>query len=341
MNRAKPIVIMGPTAGGKSELAVALAERLSGEIISADSMQVYRHMNAGTAKPEPALQQRAPHHMIDIVEPTERFTVADWLAQTLGIIARLREQGRLPIVVGGTNLYIKALVEGLFDAPAIDKAFREQLDAVDNVTLHARLKQVDPAAAARIHLNDRRRIVRALEVHHITGSSISAQQTQWDSDDDREQSTDAASAGGSLHEGMDVTMVALRWPVELINKRINLRVKAMFDPQRAREQDGIDWPWDESLPDETRRLRDANVLGQQAREALGYKQVLAAIEGRMKMEDAFEQTKIQTRRFAKQQRTWLRRFHEARWIDAGEVSSDEIADQAMRILADARNPAAE
>lgn len=327
----RPIVILGPTAGGKSELAVALAERLGGEVIGADSMQVYRHMNAGTAKPEPDLQQRATHHMIDIVEPTERFTVADWLKETLSVINRLQQADRQPIVVGGTNLYIKALIEGLFDGPTIDEAFRKKLEPIDNATLHAQLKHVDAAAGQRIHVNDRRRIVRALEVHHMTGSNISTQQTQWADENDTK---DEASGGGegSLHNGMDVTMIALRWSAELINRRINLRVKAMFDPQRAREQDDIDWHWDESLPDETQRLEEAGMLGQQAREALGYKQVLAALDGKIKMEDAFEQTKIQTRRFAKQQRTWLRRFHDAKWIEAGELSAAEIANQAIQIV---------
>ncbi len=323
----QPIVIMGPTAGGKSELAVSLAEQIGGEVIGADSMQVYRHMDVGTAKPEPRLLARAPHHMIDIVDPTEPFTVADWLAGTLDVLRDLESRGRQPVVVGGTNLYIKALVEGLFDAPATDQAFRRELETVDSRTLHDRLKTVDPAAGERIHPNDRKRIIRALEVHHLTGQAISDQQTQWDAD-----AHEIKPGGQSLHAGMNVTMIALRWPTELINRRINLRVKAMFDPQRAREQDFVDWPYDESLPDETQRLEEAGLLGRQAREALGYKQVLAALDGRMKMTDAFEQTKIQTRRFAKQQRTWLRRFHQAHWLDASEVTTEELAKRALALL---------
>lgn len=329
----RPIVILGPTAGGKSELAVQLAEQLpeSGEVIGADSMQIYRQMDAGTAKPEPELRQRAKHHLIDIVEPTERFTVADWLEQVEQVIAQLQQAGRRPIVVGGTNLYLKVLLEGMFQAPAQDADFRASLADVPPGELHERLKLVDPPAAGRIHPNDRKRLIRALEVHHITGKPISAHQQQWqDTPEPPESPESSESAGRTPVETPQYRhnpiLVGLGWPTEKINRRINARVRQMFDPAGS----GLTWP-SESLPDETRRLEDAGLLGPQAREALGYKQVLDAIHGRCSMADAFEQTKIQTRRFAKQQRTWLRRYRGVHWLDASELPMQQMTARILEV----------
>jgi len=308
MSELRPIVILGPTAGGKSELAVQLAERLSGEVIGADSMQVYRQLDAGTAKPEPALRARAVHHLIDIVEPTEPFTVADWLTRADGLIAELAGRGRRAIVVGGTNLYLKALLVGMFDGPPADMAYRASLDAIGTGELHTRLKSVDPAAGERISPNDRKRIVRALEVFETTGTTISEQQQEW-----------AQEPAVYRHNPV---LIGLNWPTETINRRINARVKQMFEPA-----EGV-----ESLPDETARLLSAGLLGLQAREALGYKQVIAHMAGEMTLDEAFERTKILTRRFAKQQRTWLRRFRVIGWIDAGETGPETWADLAERQL---------
>jgi len=322
----RPILILGPTAGRKSEAAVQLAERVAtidgqpGGIISADSMQIYRRMNAGTAKPSLALRQRAAHHLIDIVEPTERFTVAHWLERADALIEAWRARGIRPIIVGGTNLYIRALLEGLFAGPPADAAFRELLQTCDSRELHVRLTRVDPVAAARMAINDRRRIIRALEVHHLTGRPISDWQEQWR--DESEQTY--------RH---DPILIGLHWSAEQINPRINLRVKAMFypqqvDPDLAREvcPDGC------SLPEEVRELQAAGLLGPQAREALGYKQVLAHLAGQCSLEEAFEQTKIQTRRFARQQRTWLRRFRGVHWLPAAEVPVQELIEKILTII---------
>ncbi|MEE9212977.1 MAG: tRNA (adenosine(37)-N6)-dimethylallyltransferase MiaA [Phycisphaeraceae bacterium] len=317
----RPIVLLGPTGGGKSELAVALAERLdrqNGQIISADSMQVYRHLDAGTAKPPPHLRGRVPHHLIDLVEPTERFTVADWLQRADALIERLLSQQVRPIVVGGTNLYIKALLEGLFDGPPHDPELRAQLAALPAADLHERLEQIDPAAAERIHPNDRKRLTRALEVFELTGKPISQWQQQWQN-----------SAESPARYRHDPILIGLDWPVEEINKRINARVKQMFYPAACGFAS-------ESLPDETRRLEASNLLGPQAREALGYKQVLDWLGGRCTLDQAFEQTKILTRRFAKQQRTWLRRFVGVRWLAAAELSPTELASRAVQMV---QNPA--
>ncbi len=321
----RPYVILGPTAGGKSDLAVALAELVpgGGEIIGADSMQVYRHMDAGTAKPPKDLCDRVPHHMVNIVEPTERFTVADWLEQVETLIKSLQAKGKTPIIVGGTNLYLKALLEGMFDGPGQDEAFRATLKDIEGEELHNRLSEIDPQAAQRINRNDRKRLVRALEVHHLTGETISSRQQQWTDDPDRTYRHDPV-------------MLGMHWPVEEINPRINLRVKAMFFPDQVDpELAAAACPNGESLPAETQRLFEAGLLGEQAREALGYKQVIEHLEGEPggsggpTLEEAFERTKVLTRRFAKQQRTWLRRFQNVSWLPAQAMSPTEMAQRAL------------
>ena len=332
-----PIVILGPTAGGKSALAVALAEAVvapqldgqRGQIIGADSMQVYRHMDAGTAKPAVELRSRVPHHLIDIVEPGDRFTVADWLARAGALIDNLRGRGVRPIVVGGTNLYIQALLQGLFEGPPADVAFRRNLETLDNDTLHTRLQEVDPAAADRIHVNDRKKTVRALEVYQVTGRPISDWQEQWSTKprplvapSDRHEEG-ALPATRYRH---DPILIGLDWPVEQINRRINARVKAMFFAPAGPG---------ESLPDVVRRLESAGLLGppsSQARQALGYKQVLDHLAGRCTLEEAFEQTKILTRRFAKAQRTWLKRFAGVHWLAVSPWNLDGLAAEALKFV---------
>ncbi len=282
-------IIIGPTASGKTALAVDLALALiarntPAEIITADSMQVYRGMDIGTAKPTTEERRGVPHHLIDIAEPAETFTVHRWLQLCNQLITDLRGRGVLPIVVGGTHLYIKALLDGLFEGPGADDALRERLRAEGLPALRARLEQIDPAAAARIHPNDERRTIRALEVFELTGKRLSEHQSQW-KDDASVTSTDRV-------------LIGLDWPTEALNRRINQRVRDMLTA---------------GLLDEVHRLAadtgapDA-ALGPTAREGLGYKQLLAHLAGRGSLEDAVEAIKIETRRFAKNQRTWIRRL---------------------------------
>jgi len=322
---ARPVVLLGPTAGGKSDLAVALALRLDqrGEVINADSMQVYRHMEAGTAKPSHELHARAPHHLIDIVEPTERFTVADWMARADALVADIQQRGGTPIIVGGTNLYIRAFLEGLFEGPSIDADLRARLTQMTNRELHDRLRAVDPESAQRIHANDSRKLIRALEVYELTGKPISAQQSQWS-----EWGTNNSLEPGPRETRAyrhDPILLGLHWPVEAINPRINARVKEMFFLTASGAAA-------ESLPDETRRLESAGLLGPQAREALGYKQVLAHLSGEMTLDEAFEKTKVLTRRFAKTQRTWLKRFRGVHWLEASTLSPGDLADRAVAVV---------
>jgi len=306
----RPVVlVLGPTAGGKSALSVAMAQRLpgGGECLSADSMQVYRGMDIGTAKVSLAERQVVPHHLIDLADPADdHFTVDRWLSAAEEAIAAIRARGRWPIMVGGTNFYVQAFLFGLFDGPPADRARRETLEALSDEALDLKLREVDPESAARLHVRDRRRRIRALEVFESTGKPLSEHQTQWS----------GAPRG-------DVIILALQWEVPAINRRINARVKEMMH---------------QGLLEETRQLWQGKRLGRQAREALGYRQLIDHLEGRMTLEKAVEEVKIRTRRFAKQQRTWLRRFRVlpgVRWIACGEDPLEDIVDQALTMIADA------
>lgn len=279
-------VICGPTAGGKSSLAMAVARRLGemgqqAELVSADAYQVYRDMDIGTAKPSRAELDEVPHHLIDIVDPSQPFTLAQWLTLAEKAIESIKNRGNVPIVVGGTHLYIKSLMDGLFEGPTPDAEIRVQLQALPTAELRAELERVDPEAAARIHPNDERRTIRAIEVFRQTGQTITSLQTQWDREHPRDPSQ---------------FLVVLSWEAAAINTRINARVREM----KA-----------EGLIAEVWALHDEGRLGPTAREALGYKQLIHHFEGNLTEDEAIEQIKIETRRFAKNQRTWLRRLQTA------------------------------
>jgi tRNA dimethylallyltransferase len=301
------VLILGPTAGGKTQLSIDLAMSLpgGGECISADSMQVYRGMDIGTAKPSADERAGVPHHLIDLLDPSaEGFTVDAWLDRAETAIADVRARKRWPIVVGGTNLYIKALVEGLLDGPGPEPGVRAELQQRSLVDLRCELETVDPDSAARIHPNDLRRTIRALEVYRSGGVPLSTLQTQWDRGRARR----------------DVAIIGLDYPPEAINPRINARVRLMME---------------RGLLEEVRDIRGAGGFGRQAREALGYKQLLAALDGHCTVDEAVEQIKIHSRRFAKQQRTWLKRFRlwpRSLWIDAAALDSSSIAERARTFL---------
>jgi tRNA dimethylallyltransferase len=234
MTEDRPIIlVLGPTAGGKTRLALDLANSLpnGGECISADSMQVYRGMDIGTAKPTAEERAQAPHHLLDIVDPSEDgFSVDEWLKLADRTIEDIRSRGKWPIVVGGTNLYIQALLHGLFEGPAPNPELRSALQSLDLATLRKQLEAIDPSAATRIHPNDRKRTIRAIEVFELTGQRISDLQTQWEAN----------------HHRCDVIIIGLDYPPEVINPRINARVKQMID---------------EGLVDEVRSLHHAGKLG--------------------------------------------------------------------------------
>ncbi|MFM9180109.1 MAG: tRNA (adenosine(37)-N6)-dimethylallyltransferase MiaA [Phycisphaerales bacterium] len=305
----RTVLVLGPTAGGKSALAAELSRRMpgGGECVSADSMQVYVGMDIGTAKPTGEERRGVPHHMIDVADPHGgAFTLADWLDGAHAAIDAIHARGRHAVVVGGTNLYVKSLMDGMFDGPPPDPALRARLEAQPTEALRRELERHDPIAAARIHPNDRRRTVRALEVWTATGQPISALQRQWE------------DAPRTLPHGWHV--VGLEWPVELINQRINVRVRAMVEA---------------GLEAEVMRLLAKGPLNRQAVEAVGYREVLRHFAHGCSMDQAEEDIKARTRRYARQQRTWLRRFKAiqgAIWVDAPRVSTEDAASGVIRTL---------
>ena len=310
MAEAKPVIlILGPTAGGKTSLAISLANTLpgGGECICADSMQVYRGMDIGTAKPTPEEQAQARHHLIDIADPSDDgFSVDTWLSLAEKIIAEIRGRDRYPIIVGGTNLYVQAFLFGLFEGPEPDVTLRERLRGLAEADLRAWLERVDPVGAERIHTHDQKRTIRAIEVYELTGKRLSELQVQWTDSRPRE----------------DVIIIGLDYPTEAINRRINARVKGMIDA---------------GLVDEVQRLHESGAIGRQASEALGYKQLVEALEGSISEEEAIEQIKIRTRRFAKQQRTWLRKFRahpRSTWFEAEQLTPQEIVNKAITSLSE-------
>jgi len=298
--------ILGCTASGKGAVGRVLARRMGAEIVSVDSMKIYRRMDIGTAKPSREVRASIPHHCLDLVEPSESFSVARYVQAADRAIAAIRDAGRLPLCVGGTSLYIKAMTEGLFEGPSGDDALRvalrERAAREGLARLHEDLARIDPEAAARIHPNDERRVIRALEVHHATGMPISRLQQQWD-----------APPGGTPTR-RECVLIGLRRDKEELNRRINLRVKKMIEA---------------GLVDEARQLFDTGRLSRQAAAAVGYAELFDHFQGRCSLDDAIEQIKINTRKLAKKQRTWQRRWT-VQWFDCSEHDTPEdLADRIM------------
>jgi len=299
-------VIVGPTAGGKTALAVALCQEYQrrgmpmGQAVTADAYQIYRGMDIGTAKPTAEEMAGTTHHLIDIVEPSERFTVADWLGRADDLVNRLIGDGVHPVVVGGTNLYIQTFLDGMFTAPEPSTEIMAQVEAMEQPERRAKLLEVDPEAHERIDSNDLRRTRRALAVYLQTGTPISELQKQWDAED---------------HARPGAVLVGLHWSAEEINPRINQRVKLMVEM---------------GLVEEARALWEAGKLGEQSSQAIGYKQLIEHFENRCTLDEAIERIKIDTRRFAKNQRTWLKRFRgrgsDSIWVEAAGVEIQELCD---------------
>ena len=300
------ILILGVTGSGKGRLAHELAQRLDGEIISIDSMKVYRRMDIGTAKPPKQARQSVRYHLIDVVEPSESFSVAEFLGQASAAIKDVRSRAKKVIAVGGTALYIKALLYGLFDGPGSDEPLRTQLRARAETEglaqLHRELTDVDSAAAERISPNDAKRIIRALEVYALTGKPITSFQKQW--------------AEKPVH---DWTIVGLRRDKAEESKRINARVKRMIEAGLVDEVKGL--------------LAEEKPLSKQARCAIGYAEIIEYLEGRTSLEDAIELIKKNTRRLAKGQRTWFKTFGSVIWVDIGaEESAEETLGRVTTLI---------
>lgn len=296
-SRRSMILILGVTASGKGRVAFELARRLGGEILSVDSMKVYRRMDIGTAKPSREARQAVRHHLIDVVEPSESFSVGLFCARAWAAIEDIRRRGRPVVAVGGTALYLKALLYGLFEGPGSDEGVRAELRARAEseglAQLHAELARVDAAAADRINPNDAKRIIRALEVHQLTGRPISSFQKQFD-------------AERPMHNWH---VIGLRRERASESRRINARAKKMIELGLVEEVSSL-------------RAEDPP-LSMQARSAIGYAEIIRHLEGRLSLDDALEQIKKNTRRLAKGQRTWFKTFRNVSWIDVGPEETIE------------------
>jgi tRNA dimethylallyltransferase len=298
-----PVLIAGPTASGKSELALALAERIGGEIVSVDSMQVYQGLDVGTAKPTDAERSRIPHHLLDIVPLDDTYDAARFVADATAAIAGITARGRVPILCGGTGLYFNAWLNGLGSAPAPDPVLRAELETLSTEVLLDELARRDWETFDAIDLRNRRRIVRAVEVIRITGRPFSSQRATWPER--------APSMAGRAY--------GLRRPAPHLVDRIHRRVDRMFEA---------------GLVKETRRLLERGLeRNRVAMQAIGYRQVVEHLQGVRGYRDTVELVKARTRQFAKRQRTWFEGQMDLEWW---EVPSDpdaaNLADSLARRL---------
>lgn len=292
--------LVGPTASGKTAAGVALARLLQAEIISLDSMTLYRGMDVGTAKPTFQQRREVPHHLIDILEPHEEYSVAQYVTAAEQCVKEIQGRGRKALFVGGTPLYLKALLRGLFRGPAADwqlrHALAEKASEHGELWLHTQLAAVDPVAAARLHPNDTRRIIRALEVFHLTGRPISRWQQQF-------------AVGRPASE---CRVLVLDWPKAELHARIHRRVEEMFAA---------------GLVEETRRLLERDLpLSRTASQAVGYREVTAYLSGKHSLEETIELVRRRTHRLAKHQMTWYRSLSECRFVPlSGNLNPLEMA----------------
>jgi tRNA dimethylallyltransferase len=288
------LVIIGATASGKSDLAMRVACEVGREILSVDSMQVYRGMDIGTAKPSAEQQREVRHHLIDVADPNEAFSVARFVELADKTIA----ESKLPLIAtGGTPMYFKALFEGLFEGPGADESVRERLRAISGAELHLKLKQLDPAAAERIHPGDSKRLVRALEVFELTGKPISSLQKEWEQD------------RPPRHPAV---WIGLSWERDELNRRINARVKEMIAAGWVGEVRGL--------------LAKYSTLSKTASEATGYAELIDHLLGRTTLDDAEEEIKIATRQLARRQMKWFRRFPRVHWLDGRRDVEQNLQD---------------
>jgi tRNA dimethylallyltransferase len=311
------VVVAGPTGSGKSELAVALAERLAGEIVNYDSVQIYRGFDIGSAKPDAALQERVPHHIYDAIDPDREFNAADYARLANSVCAGIEARGRRPILVGGTGFWLRALLAGLPEMPARDEDVRRRLRRLlatprGAARAHRWLARVDPSSGARIAPADRHRIERALEVRVLTGQSISA----W-------------TPPGPESPQRPSVVIAVRYSREVLRARLDARVEAMYAA---------------GLVEETGRLLERHALTARPFGAIGYAEAVQVLAGTMDLAAAIAETKRRTRAYAKRQMTWLRRERDVHWLEALQAGLDEnqqmtatrpaeaLADEALEIV---------
>ena len=299
-----PLLLAGPTAVGKSAIALLLAERLGGEIISVDSMQVYRGLDIGTAKPSPADRARVPHHLIDVMAMTESFDAAQFVQLARRAVADVQSRGRVPILCGGTGLYFKAFLEGLCPAPPVCDALRAVLEATPLPELLRELAERDSVTYERIDRQNFRRVRRAIEVIRLTGKPFSAQRSNWDQAPCTTQQ--AATGFGFIRSAAD------------LHERIGLRVDAMFREGCVAETEQL--------------LKCGLAQNKTAMQALGYRQIVEHLSGERSLAETIELVKLRTRQFAKRQMTWFRRQLQLSWINLEPQSSAEAVAESIARL---------
>jgi tRNA dimethylallyltransferase len=297
-------IVLGPTASGKSELAIHIALAIGGEIVNCDSLQIYRGFDIGTAKVPDSARQGVPHHLIDVVEPGQAFTAGQYARLARDVLGDIAKRGRFAVVVGGTGFYLRALLDGLFPGPGGDPEIRARLEQREQKrpgSLHRLLARLDPLAAARIHSNDRNKIIRALEVRMLEGKPIS----------------ELFNRGREPLAGFRPTKIGLNPPRPLLYQRMNARAARIFE---------------QGLIDEVRKLLAAGV-SRHAKpfESLGYKQALQVIEERLTPAEALAATQLKTRRYAKRQLTWFRKEQDVHWLH-GFGEEPEVQQNALTFL---------
>jgi tRNA dimethylallyltransferase len=298
-------IVLGPTASGKSELAIHIALALGGEIVSCDSLQIYRGFDIGTAKLPETARMGVPHHLIDVADPGQVFTAGEYARRARELLRQIAGRGRIAVVVGGTGFYLRALLEGLFPGPARDPAVRGRLDRREGRrpgSLHRILSRLDPLAAARIHPNDKNKIIRALEVRLLEGKPMS----------------EVFLRGRERLKGFNPIKIGLNPPRTLLYHRMEARAVRMFEQGLVEEVRGL---LASGVP------RDAKPF-----ESLGYKQALAMIDGKLTPEQALVATQLETRQYAKRQLTWFRKEQSVHWLH-GFGEEPAVQQQALELLA--------
>ncbi|MDP3012630.1 MAG: tRNA (adenosine(37)-N6)-dimethylallyltransferase MiaA [Candidatus Subteraquimicrobiales bacterium] len=299
------ITIVGPTGTGKSEVAVKLAKKLDGEIVSADSMQIYKGMDIGTAKLSLKKREGVNHYLLDVVETSKNFSVAQYQKLARAAISEITKKGKSPFLVGGTGLYIRSVIDKFhFPIGTLNSSIRKELQEraqIEPESLYEELKKIDPETAAKIPSTNLRRIIRALEVIKTTGKPFSKFQKEWEK---RE----------SIY---NLKIYGLEVPRDILYSRLNERVDKMIKS---------------GLLVEVKTLLVRKRLSLTARQALGYKEIIAYLKGEVALEEAIETIKKRTRNFAKRQLTWFKRDYRIKWVNVNEKSPDEIAEEIINDL---------
>ena len=291
--KPKIVVICGPTASGKTALGIQVAQQANGEIISSDSMQIYKDMDIGTAKPTPEERAQAVHHLVDFVSPDQRYSVADFKKDATEKIEDILSRGKLPIIVGGTGLYVNSLIHNIeYKEEITDIEYRNELEKVDLETLYKQAQEIDPEAAVKVSQNDRKRITRILEIFHTTGKT----KTQMEAESRKEVK-------------YDYKIFVLTPERDKLYERINLRVDLMMQA---------------GLVDEVKKLLKKYNEFPTAMQGLGYKEVKEYLDGEITEEEMIEKIKQESRHYAKRQLTWFRQYKDATWLDTFDENNANI-----------------